>query len=476
MVDVQDRELRRRAALVAASPSRFGSIADGFKPRQRARRRCPPSVLSTCRLRAKVCLDPATRIGGARRRLHPSLPCRLWLTSLPPTPACIAAALANMSQPVSQWQWDPRSRRWYMHDVQRQVYIFEDGERVSAVPRGQPPASQQPASAADLSTSPTGRNAAYGISHGSAPTSSHQGATSSAAPSRSTTSASARRQETVSPDPLVQDFAPMTLRDNPRPRATNEEREFTDAQGRQYLEVRDPGNQVRTTIQIGPADNIPTDPGLLQQGIRATQMLIGSAGDTEQLFEGFRRRGSPRRFFTLGKVFRVLWSEPAGDTRALVTFEPGISTARFGERVHSKVRLFVVIREGDTYCSALSIVSYSHQGVAKRGVKKSEHGIVHSGRTAPEASEAEAPQRGEEPMRSDAIRINPDDQADPLHPMSRIDYGKVYTIQVSYFGRTYHARSQQAQGALVAALSDFRNLRLRGVALIENAARSAAAV
>jgi hypothetical protein len=59
--------------------------------------------------------------------------------------------------------------------------------------------------------------------------------------------------------------------------------------------------------------------------------------------------------------------------------------------VHSKVRWFVVIREGGYHCGALPIATYGGQGVAKRGVVKSEHGIIHTGKNIPRPNANELP-------------------------------------------------------------------------------------
>nr|POF17984.1 hypothetical protein CFP56_13395 [Quercus suber] len=110
------------------------------------------------------------------------------------------------------------------------------------------------------------------------------------------------------------------------------------------------------------------------------------------------------RAFSLIKrqVFLVLWPEPAGNV---------------DENNRSEVT------EG---CSA--ILTYGHQGVAKPGTIKSEHAIAHTGRSPPSPSLAELPARGEQGMR-EPVRIDPFQKGDTLMPESRINFGKVYTIE-----------------------------------------------
>ena len=325
----------------------------------------------------------------------------------------------SQSSGQPQWTWDNTTRRYYYYDARIDSYVYQDGQRI---PRSVPAALPN-VRAQDIPSSPT-FPPQYVLRSG------------------------------ASPDPLTMDFANLQLQNTTgRPRPIRPQ-VWEDNQGR-FVEAANPDNAVSTRIQTGPADRI-TDPNLLRAGIRAERLLMGTGGDTERLFENFRRRDRPKTFFTVGKVFRVLWVEPAGESNTVVTsLEPGTSYGRFGEPVFSKVRRFVVVREADNYCSALPIASYSGRGVAKQGVKKSEHGIIFTGKVAPEPLVGEEPSRGERGMRPDPIRVNPDNPADKLDDNSRIDYGKVHTIQhnikVQSFGQV-HPKS------LNALLHQFRNV------------------
>lgn len=128
--------------------------------------------------------------------------------------------------------------------------------------------------------------------------------------------------------------------------------------------------------------------------------------------------------------------------------EPGTTNTRFSERVHSKVQLFVVTREGDNYCSTLPIVSYSRRGVAKPGLNKSKHSIIYSSRNSPLEAGNEALGRHKAGIRPNAICGNLDDRADPLHMMSRLDYGKVYTIQHNIKIKSYSVVHHSSPAAL----------------------------
>lgn len=160
---------------------------------------------------------------------------------------------------------------------------------------------------------------------------------------------------------------PRTLPGNP-PMIDRNDVE-TGSQGEQFRVLVQANNLVQNRIQTYPPRDI-TDPDFLRHGVRSQGKLMETPGETEVLFSAYKRRKSPRQYFKVGKVFMVLWAEPAGgDAATLVSqrtyaqLPPGTSIGRFGEYVYSSVRRFVVIREADTYCSALPITTYHGRGV-----------------------------------------------------------------------------------------------------------------
>lgn len=230
-----------------------------------------------------------------------------------------------------------------------------------------------------------------------------------------------------------------------RPSGSNSRPQNTQGDFRTY---RDPRSQVQTTVATGPG--VTTDDFLRQHGVQASQELIASAGaaegEAEQLYPSYQVRR--RSFFRVGRVFHVLWAEPAGTaSRSSIsgleqverTTDPNLVPSRYlGHSISSKTRRFVVIREGTNYCSALPITTYGGQGVAKPGVTKSEHAIIYTGHTAPAPQPSEVPPRGSNqgPMR-DSIRVVPDATTEALDPMSRLDFGKVCTIHHNYKAKAF---------------------------------------
>jgi hypothetical protein len=135
-----------------------------------------------------------------------------------------------------------------------------------------------------------------------------------------------------------------------------------------------------------------------------------------------------KQFFAVGRVFLALWSEPSGASGSVTSWHPGTVLNHLGEPVFSKIRRFIVVREGNGYCTAVPITTYGGRGVAKRGVRKSEHAIVYTGRVPPEPRKDELPLRAEVGMQRAPIRIDPDNPRDHLDPMARVDLAAVHTI------------------------------------------------
>jgi len=106
-----------------------------------------------------------------------------------------------------------------------------------------------------------------------------------------------------------------------------------------------------------------------------------------------------------------------------------VTDAQFpDESIATKIRAFIVVKEGKDCCSCLPILTYGTQGVAKNGVIKWQHSIAYSGRDPPLPTEYEEPKEGEHPMMTE-IRVVPKDRRDKLDAMSRINYQKIYTVE-----------------------------------------------
>jgi hypothetical protein len=208
------------------------------------------------------------------------------------------------------------------------------------------------------------------------------------------------------------------------------------------LAPRPQGNGVRTTEfqqngqllrhtfdqqrSVGRLDVAPVQATSQSLRGQTSNLRQRHGGKVDSSFPDYKIRSAS--FFTVGRAFLVLWAEPAGGdaTTAVSKFEV---VNQLGQRVHSKARRFVVIREGQHYCHALPISTYGGRGVAKSRVVKSEHAIIHTGQDAPAPHHTEIPKSGEAPMRPIPIRVDWDNRSERLDPMSRINFGGAHLIQ-----------------------------------------------
>ncbi|KAL2863408.1 uncharacterized protein BJX67DRAFT_384725 [Aspergillus lucknowensis] len=129
-------------------------------------------------------------------------------------------------------------------------------------------------------------------------------------------------------------------------------------------------------------------------------------------------------YFSFGKVFSILWHENHGRRwdGTHVSVGPEFR-GRFGEPIYSTIRRMVVIRAFDQHSWCLSISTYGGRGVAKAGVDPSKHSIVYMSHTRPE-SKPDEPLMVKEPL-----EVKPDSLDKSLDPQSRLNFGKIYTVE-----------------------------------------------
>jgi hypothetical protein len=127
-----------------------------------------------------------------------------------------------------------------------------------------------------------------------------------------------------------------------------------------------------------------------------------------------------RGFFTIGRVFKVLWTEPAGGRATAVSRD--IYVTAFGEMACSKIRTFIVVRTASSYSTCVPIHTYGGRGVGKVGVDSKEHCGVYTGNRPPVNTERS-------PCLTPPVRIDPDDSTGRLDPCAVINLGKLYTIE-----------------------------------------------
>ena len=106
------------------------------------------------------------------------------------------------------------------------------------------------------------------------------------------------------------------------------------------------------------------------------RVVTASAGETIDPSYQVRTRDW-QEFFRIGRVFSTLWTDQLGNNTSKVdpTF---VSEVKYGERVYSKIRRFIVVREGDRAVSCLPVTSYASAGIRKSGIRLNEHGFIYS--------------------------------------------------------------------------------------------------
>lgn len=181
---------------------------------------------------------------------------------------------------------------------------------------------------------------------------------------------------------------------------------------------------LRRNFNTGPAE-VLTEPGLLREGGRSYRKIRETPQDREQLDPLYRIRRPGSEFFVVGKVFKILWPELPRDIDDNISVS---SVGRYDDAVISKIRWFVVVREGRSCCSCLPILTYATHGVAKRNVVKRDHSIVYTGAVPPQPRHNELPVGNEKGM-MEPIGVKTTVHGERLDKMSRINFGKIYTVE-----------------------------------------------
>lgn len=146
-----------------------------------------------------------------------------------------------------------------------------------------------------------------------------------------------------------------------------------------------------------------------------------SAGDTESLDRSYRIRNHDyKRFFQVGRVFATLWTEGIGSNAGKFD-QTFVSEVIYKERVHSKIRRFVIVKVGDRSCVCSPVTSYSGAGLQHRGIKIEEHGYIYS----------HNPPKAIDPRLKKPLRVILAKGAPKLADPSFVNYAKVYTVETN---------------------------------------------
>ncbi|KAL2064681.1 hypothetical protein VTL71DRAFT_3819 [Oculimacula yallundae] len=175
--------------------------------------------------------------------------------------------------------------------------------------------------------------------------------------------------------------------------------------------------------------DLATDPSLEHASpvIPNNRLIRGTDGETEKLDLSYAKRsGDYKKFFRPGRVFSTLWTEPyetSNDNDSLfntvVTYK-----VKYGQRVYSKIRRFVVVELDETRrsCTCLPIISYGGKGYRKRGINLDNHGLIYN---------SQAPPPRVKGITKEPLRIISSEGVEHLNNSTLINYGRVYTVETN---------------------------------------------
>ncbi|KAH8591816.1 hypothetical protein B0O99DRAFT_266319 [Bisporella sp. PMI_857] len=198
----------------------------------------------------------------------------------------------------------------------------------------------------------------------------------------------------------------------------------TDIIQRQQWQPMSSSSQVQTTNLSGSSYNFNQNAavGIAPQST-GRRHIVGTEGEKEPLDENYRQRNTDyKRFFRAGRVFLTLWTEAfAGNlTTHDATFLSQVSCVIHGEKVYSKIRRFVVVKQMETSCLCLPVTTYDGRGHKKRGIKLEQHGQIYS---------HDKP-RKPTGIKKDPLKVVLAHGATGLNN-SLINYGKVYCVEAN---------------------------------------------
>jgi hypothetical protein len=133
-----------------------------------------------------------------------------------------------------------------------------------------------------------------------------------------------------------------------------------------------------------------------------------------------------RSFFSVGRVFAVMWNETASVTAAPVdyTTSTSINQVKYADNyVYTNVRRFIVVRDKQEFCFGCPIFTYSGRATLKKGVRPNEHAIAYTWGRSPQLLD------GETGITKIPISVVKSETGPSLHIASRIYFGIHHPIQ-----------------------------------------------
>jgi hypothetical protein len=183
-------------------------------------------------------------------------------------------------------------------------------------------------------------------------------------------------------DPLADKFGALHVDEHYTTSSTSATRDWqTPAVSTRYEETTFPSSNRDNSQQIYPSPEYHAEeplPAVETQQPQLGRVVKGTAGNSERIDSSYKVRNRDyKEFFRIGRVFSTLWTDALGNNAGKVdpTF---VSEVLYGERVYSKIRRFIVVREGERSVSCLPVTSYANEGIRKSGIRLDEHGFIYS--------------------------------------------------------------------------------------------------
>ncbi|KAF2492887.1 hypothetical protein BU16DRAFT_620199 [Lophium mytilinum] len=182
-------------------------------------------------------------------------------------------------------------------------------------------------------------------------------------------------------------------------------------------------NAVYSTPTEGANDPRRRDSVMTKKAPDLGNHIKGTNGDFEELDSSYSVRKDGKRFFKRGTLFSVLFSEGMGETQKMQDNE-NVTTVKYGGKVFTQIRRFVVVAEREGFCYACPVFTYTGRGTLKPGCRPWEHAVIYY-------STLQSPITldGENQMKNSPIGVKPEPtETRPLSTASRVQFGKVYPI------------------------------------------------
>ncbi|KAF7511129.1 hypothetical protein GJ744_005360 [Endocarpon pusillum] len=160
--------------------------------------------------------------------------------------------------------------------------------------------------------------------------------------------------------------------------------------------------------------------------VSPTRIKGGTVHRDEKLDRRFIERQGKlmEKFFVRGRVFAMLWHENAGSRGTQLS--EASRRGPYQQDIITKTRRMVLVKKMHGFSWCIPIHTYSGQGVTKRGLSREDierHAVIYMQGTTSQ------PRPDERGLVKEPIAVKPASPDQKLDPMSRLNFGKPYTVE-----------------------------------------------